>query len=231
MILSVLKFVAVPGSLPFLVLCLILGTALHYLWPRHRRWWRRGLFTIGVAYLILSLPVVANALSNRLTGGAPAGAGLARLDALIVFDGDNRRGRVAETLRVLQTSPAIDVWVLGDDWMLTPLGSAGIAPAKLHYDADTPTTRDQTAWVARFVAAAPQRSVGVIASRLQAPRIDALFKASNLAVTLLPSPLDAEPPTSGIRLFLPSYIGLRTSRDAIYELVAIPYYRWEGWID
>jgi hypothetical protein len=31
-------------------------------------------------------------------------------------------------------------------------------------------------------------------------------------------------------VFVPTYYALRVSRDAIYEHVALRYYRWHGWI-
>jgi hypothetical protein len=71
----------------------------------------------------------------------------------------------------------------------------------------------------------------VVASRLQAPRVWALARAMGLGILVMPSPVDDEPAASGLRAFVPSYLALRVSRDAIYEHVALAYYRWQGWID
>jgi hypothetical protein len=76
----------------------------------------------------------------------------------------------------------------------------------------------------------PHAHTAVIASRLQAARVDALIRTARLPVTLLSSPVDEEPPVSGAARFVPSYIALRMSRDAIYEHAALVYYRWRGWI-
>jgi hypothetical protein len=62
------------------------------------------------------------------------------------------------------------------------------------------------------------------------PRIRALTATRGLDLTLLSSPLDDEPAMEGWGRFRPSYVALRTSRDAIYEHVALVYYRWRGWI-
>jgi hypothetical protein len=91
-------------------------------------------------------------------------------------------------------------------------------------------TREQVAWVARFFAAHPNTRAALVASRLQMPRIAALVFAARLPIVLAPSPIDDEPPMSGWRRWVPTYIALRVSRDAIYEHVALRYYWWKGWI-
>jgi hypothetical protein len=53
----------------------------------------------------------------------------------------------------------------------------------------------------------------------------ALIRSRNCPVALLPSAVDAEPPTAGTDRFVPSYLALRLSRDAIYEHAALVYYR------
>jgi hypothetical protein len=47
---------------------------------------------------------------------------------------------------------------------------------------------------------------------------------------LLPSPVDHEPAHQGWKLWLPSFAALRVSREALYELAALEYYRLRGWI-
>ena len=93
-------------------------------------------------------------------------------------------------------------------------------------------TREQVAWVERFVAGAgvgASRSAMVV-SRLQVPRVAALAARSGVHMPLLASPLDREPATTGSWRLIPSYGALCASRDAIYELAALRYYRWRGWI-
>jgi hypothetical protein len=63
------------------------------------------------------------------------------------------------------------------------------------------------------------------------PRIAALARSAGVAPLLLPSPIDDEPPAVGVWRFVPTYIGLRTSRDAMYEHAALVYYRNKGWIN
>ena len=225
---ALFKFLAVPGSLPFLVLNLAIGAALARFTRRFRRIGRLWIATTCLLYVVLALPVVANAIIDPLPAAVATGAD-ERVDLLVVFDGDNRRGRVATACRAA-SGQAIDVRVLGETWMLDPLLACGIARDRLAIDEQVATTRDQLDWVARVRGERPASRIVVIASRLQAPRIRALAAARHLDVRLLASPIDAEPPASGWRRFVPSYIALRASRDAIYEHAALAYYRYRGWI-
>jgi hypothetical protein len=70
----------------------------------------------------------------------------------------------------------------------------------------------------------------IVVSRLQMPRVAAMARAAGLDIILVPSPMDVEPPVKGLRYFLPSLAALTLSRDALYELAALPYYRWRGWL-
>ena len=221
------KFLAVPGSLPFLAVNLAIGAALAR-WTRFRRIGRVWIAATCLLYIVLALPVVATAIIDPLPSADAVGRH-DRLDLLVVFDGDNRRGRVATACRAA-AGTATDVRVLGEPWMLDPLRLCGIAPDRLAIDEQVATTRDQMDWVARVRGERPASRIAVIASRLQMPRIRALAAARHLDVQLLAAPIDAEPPTTGWRRFVPSYIALRASRDAIYEHVALAYYRYRGWI-
>ena len=92
------------------------------------------------------------------------------------------------------------------------------------------TTREQMVQV-RDIANRASGHTAVIASRLQAPRVSALARAQNIVVTVLPSAIDSEPPTTGFARFVPAYIALRVSRDATYEHLALTYYRVRHWIE
>ena len=100
---------------------------------------------------------------------------------------------------------------------------------RLRLETDATTTREQIAQLARIVEAGPGRPA-LVASRLQMARVAALVRVAGLEVTLISSPIDDEPPTSGLQRFVPMYIALRVSRDALYEHVALAYYAWRGWI-
>lgn len=228
--LSVLKYFAVPGSLSFLACCVAFGLGLIYVWPR-RRLGRTFLLAVGVVYIVLALPFVANAIAERLpryesVDLQPSGT----IDALVVFDGDNRRGRVRAAVAAYKATPARRVVVLGGAWMIDPIVEGGVPRDRMTRDGGTATTRDQIAWVRRFAGNSPEGRIAVVASRLQMPRVARLIAAARVPAVLIASPIDTEPPAAGWQAFLPRYTALRVSRDAIYENVALAYYRWRGWL-
>lgn len=226
-----LKSLGPPGSIPFLLVASAIGLALLFLRPQAKRVARVWLASVFGLYGVLSVPVVANGIAGRLPSVPPQpGFQEARLDTLIVFDGDNRRGRVNESKRLFDLTHPTRVWLLGNPWMLDALWRSGVPYNDIRLDADPPNTLGQITWVARFVEAHPRARAALVASRLQMPRVAALTAAANLSIVLAPSPIDTEPTTSGWTRWVPSYYALRVSRDALYEHVAIRYYRWRGWI-
>jgi uncharacterized SAM-binding protein YcdF (DUF218 family) len=228
---SILKSAFTPGSRSFLIVCLAVWPVLRYVWPRSPRCAGGWLLTIAGTYLVLGLPWVANALADRLTRPRPDElASLRAVDTLVVLDGDNRVGRVRQAERVYAVARPGAVRVLGAVWVATALAKVGIPQNRIVQDASAATTRDQMAWVQRLLAQRPADRTALIASRLQMPRVVALAKAAGLQLTLVPSPIDTEPPTTGVWLFVPTYLALRVSRDALYEHAALAYYTWRGWI-
>jgi uncharacterized SAM-binding protein YcdF (DUF218 family) len=230
-LLSVLKPIDAPGSTQFLLLCLLAGLTLGF-WPRHRRLARRWMVTVVAVYIVLALPITARAIA----GARPATSRIAAdaagpLAALIVFDGDNRRGRITAAATAFWYSHPAVIWVVGGDadWLYDKMPDAGIPPAVRRLDSGPRNTRDQIAWVSRYVSANAGRAA-VISSRLQLPRIAGLFREAGLDVPLIAAPIDTEPPVAGWQLFVPRYIALRVSRDALYEHMALAYYRHNGWL-
>jgi uncharacterized SAM-binding protein YcdF (DUF218 family) len=233
-LLSWLKPIDAPGSLPFLWLSIGLGLFLMFVWPRNRKWAVRWLGAIGVLYVILSLPLTAWTIGKALPGTqrvehAPE---TGPLDNLIVFDGDNRRGRVNLAREAFRHAQSPEVWVLGvqSDWIQKELREAGVPWNSVHIDTSTGTTRAQVLWVAKRRRDQPYLRLAVIASRLQVPRTEGLARAAGLDVPILGAPTDREPPTDGLQLLVPQYRALRVSRDGLYEHAALRYYAWKGWI-
>jgi len=210
--------------------CFVLGIALLF-FRRTRRPASYCLLLVTGTYVVFGLPVVANAIA----GGLPSAPRLHRedepIDTLVVFDGDNRRGRLAVTLQVLKARPPKSLWIVGDEWLVEELQHAGYPRTTFGQNRIATNTREQMDWVRRFLTENPERAVAIVVSRLQAPRVASLADKLRLSVTLLPSPIDDEPPTAGWRAWAPSYVGFRASRDAIYEHVALWHYRRNGWID
>jgi uncharacterized SAM-binding protein YcdF (DUF218 family) len=230
--LPVLKFIDAPGSIGFFLLWTVLGVLAMYFWPRTRRLKWLWMATIAAAYVLLGTPVVASTIVWLLPAVPLAQLhDSRRIDTLVVFDGDNRRGRVQVAASTFAADAPSAVVVLGiEEWLVTALVDAGIPAGRVRHDNSTETTRDQIAALKEICARSPEARVAVIASRLQAPRVDALIRTAGLQVVLLSGPVDDEPPVAGPGRFIPDYLALRMSRDALYEHAALAYYRWRGWI-
>jgi len=226
---SLLKALGSSVSLlSILAVWVLIGMAL-FVWPRTRRFARRWLLFVTGVYLVFGLPVVANAIVSALPDVKPRPP-TAPVRLLVVLDGDNRRGRLNEVIRVLETDRPDIAWILGEVWFLDELEAAGFPRGRFHHETATSNTREQMAWVAEFAARHPGIETTLVASVLQVPRILELSQSAGLGIALVASPLDEEPAAGGWRAWLPSFVALRTSRDAIYEHVALWYYRWHGWI-
>jgi hypothetical protein len=229
-VLDVLKFVNAPGSLTLLALCLLVGVTFLYVWPRSRRLAKRWLLAVTGVYLVLGLPITANTIVNSLPPVPREPHDDEPGHTLILFDGDNRRGRLETTLAEMRRDRPGKLWVLADEWLVEGLIRGGYPRGTFGHDSECPNTRAQVEWVRSYATRHPGTGLTVIASRLQLPRIAALFDTAGLPVRLVASPIDVEPPTRGWRTLVPSYYALRASRDALYEHAALRYYRWQGWI-
>lgn len=228
---TVLKAIGAPGAVPFVACCVLIGIVVAFVWPRNRRLARTWLWFVVIAHTILALPVVANAIAAGLpTVEVSTPGALQNLDTVFVFDGDNRRGRVRSATEAAFASPRAAIVVLGGhDWFTDQLAAAGVAPARISHDYKPADTRQQIAALQRRIAPASGQTA-LVASRLQMPRVAALMRDAGVSSVLVASPIDTEPPTSGWRIFVPSYYALRVSRDAIYEYAALEYYARKGWI-
>jgi uncharacterized SAM-binding protein YcdF (DUF218 family) len=227
---AALKLVGAPGSYGFLVLCSTFGLFLIHVWPRHPILGRAWLFAVISAYLVLATPVAALHIADALTQYRPAPE-LTRLpiaDVVVTFGGDNVRGRARETLRAFAAWPSARIVLFGDDWLLDQLLAGGIPAGQITHDPRPPNTLEQMAALRDYVRTHPHEATAVVASRLQMPRIAAIADTMQLHITLLPSPADVEPLRAAPDGWVPKYIALRISRDAIYEYAALIYYRWKG---
>jgi hypothetical protein len=227
---GIVKATIGPASIPFLVLCTVIGLLVIYVWPKRRALGRAWLTAVYASYLVLGVPVVAQAIAGSLSAYRPLTdrSALDGIQSLIVLDGDNRRGRADEALKIWAAASPGQVVVSGEEWLIDKLTEAGVPRQRIRHESAAQNTREQIDWMKGFLAG--QSSSAVIASRLQMPRVAALARASALTPALAPSPVDVEPPTTGAWRFVPSYFALRLSRDAIYEHAALVYYEWRGWI-
>jgi len=119
---------------------------------------------------------------------------------------------------------------MGDGTLIEEMSAGGVPRNRIFHNSFLETTRDQITSLASLMTRRPAWRIAVIVSRLQAPRMARLLEKSHLAVSLIESPADVEPATTGAVAFVPTYYALRISRDALYEHAALQYYRWHGWI-
>lgn len=228
---SLLKAIGGPGSLGFLVVGTAMGLILVYVSTRTRRWGRYSLVALFVSYLGLSLPFVAHAIAGLLSGSRPDATPTAsQVDELFVLDGDNRKARAVTAGKIFAASEPKIVWILGADELRDAVLASGVPRDRTAWDGTTLSTYDQMVWVQGHLTRPGSGRKALVASRLQMPRIAALARAGAMDLLLIPSPMDDEPRTSGLRLLLPSLAALTVSRDALYEIAALAYYRWRGWI-
>jgi hypothetical protein len=224
---NILKAIGPPGSLRFLLLGLAVGLALSYLWPRRRRLGLAWLMAMLAGYLLLSWPPVAQGLVGGLPAVVPTALErVGPLDVLVVFDGDNRRGRVRAVDAVIATSSPASVHVVGSRLILNDMPD-GLLERASHHPATN--TREQVQWLQRLADRQRPERIGVVVSRIQAPRTSALIVKAVPGVRVIAAPLDAEVTATGLGRILPSYAALCVSRDALYEHAALLYYRWRGW--
>jgi uncharacterized SAM-binding protein YcdF (DUF218 family) len=212
-----------------LVFALLVWLVTKHVWPKSRRFARVYLAAILIAYVTLSVPWVASSLADALEP-LPTHWEETTFDVLVVLDGDNRAGRSHEAMRAWKHARLQPVYVLGEDLFLEDLIAAGFSRDQLRLVVNFRTTRDQIGWLRRRAAEQPSDRVGLVVSRVHRPRVEALAKAAHLEVTMLSAPLDAEPARSGIWRYVPGYAAMCVSHDALYEHVALMYYRWRGWI-
>ena len=224
---TLLKAIGPPGSLRFLLLAVTIGLIISYLWPRRRRLGQAWMVAVVGGYAVLGWPPVAQAILDGLPTSVPAVVGnLETLDVLVVFDGDNRRGRVRAAEQVVAALSPPAIHVVGSRLIYRDM-PAPLRGRLVHHPAGN--TREQVEWVHHLVSAGPARRIGIVVSRIQAPRTRALTARAVPGVHVIASPLDAELPVTGLRRILPSYAALCVSRDALYEHAALSYYRWRGW--
>lgn len=232
-LLEAVKAIDGTGSTQLVVAGLLPGLVA-FAGPRGRRWACRWLLVASAIYFLFAVPVVANTLAAPLdTTPAWAPTNEEAIDTLVIFDGDNRRGRLRATRETLARSTPKAIWILGiePDWFQRELPGEGISTNLVKYETATSTTRTQTAWVAALRRKDPATKIAVIVSRLQAARVAGLADAMQLSdVRIVSAPVNREPPTHGFWTLVPSAPAWRVSRDALYEHAALIYYRRHGWL-
>jgi uncharacterized SAM-binding protein YcdF (DUF218 family) len=231
-VLSAIKFFP-PGSIGFLIICAAIAVALMVSVRSLRRAMRGALAALALLYLLLSMPVTARGLAASLPQVGATDLTVVPPDAVMLLDGDNRRGRIRAVRAIELGSAPPPVIVLadpGDSWVVDHVLASGVPPSRVRSVTGATTTREQVALARKTMAATSWQRVAIVASVLQSPRVAALTRNWRPSPAIVSSPVDDEPSGNGLWSVVPSYIALRLSRDALYERAALMYYRWRGWI-
>jgi uncharacterized SAM-binding protein YcdF (DUF218 family) len=230
MFVSLIKTIGLPGSLGFLCFGIGIGGLL-LIWKRTRRLGRIALVAMAGGYLILSLPAVAQSIAGPGTEPAPPLASYGRLDEVFVIDGDNYQGRATTAAELAAVAKPRVVWLIGGIDLGHALLVSGVSPKLWRWPpGGALTTREQVRLIKRSVDKTRPERAAVVTSRLQAPRILALARQEQLDIVVVPAPLTNEPSRSGFRFWVPSRAALSLSEEALYERLALVYYRRNGWI-
>lgn len=224
--LTIIKTVGGPGSTGLFLLLMGLGAAVRRLSPV--AWLRRaataGMLAVGAAYVVMALPLTANALLDRLPQPAVhTDHELDQTTTLFIFDGDNRQGRAIASAALAARGHLTEAWLLGADYMIDELVLAGFPPRILREDSSATNTLEQVALVQRVMARRGGRAA-IVASRLSIPRIVDFLRDAKVDALLIGAPLDDEPVRRGLWGLVPTRGALVASRDAIYEHAALWYY-------
>jgi uncharacterized SAM-binding protein YcdF (DUF218 family) len=227
---ELIKAIGLPGSLRFLYFGVGISILL-LIWKRTRRLGRVVLFAIAGAYLVLSVPAVAHSIAGPGTEPAAPLSSYGPLDEVFVIDGDNYEARAATAVGLASAAKPQIVWFLGGVDLGHALLASGLPPQLWRWAPSAArTTRDQIRWIKGSIDRTHPQRAAVVASRLQAPRVRALARHEQVEVIVVPAPLSNEPSASGFRFWVPSRAALTLSQEALYERLALVYYRRSGWI-
>lgn len=224
-----LKSLLVPGSIAWLALMLLASGLLLASGGRLRRVGGVVLAISLAAYAVLSTPIVACALTAHLAVYGPLRQPT-HVAAVVLLDGDNPSERLTETLRLYRWLQPPWVVLSGDQFPAEDLVRGGVPRDRILVDATSETTREQALHVASLLRAHQIESSVLVASEIQMPRALGAFRAAGVEAVPSASPLDWRGPCSGAAAWLPGRDALYASKEAIYEYLALAYYRWRHWL-
>jgi uncharacterized SAM-binding protein YcdF (DUF218 family) len=221
------------ASVAFLILTLIGLLLLAVAWPGGRRRIAVVIALIAASCLTISLPWVARHLARPLyrferitTVEQARGA-----STIVLLHGDNLELRIAETLQLYELlSPRLVLVVApGPDVRDTLIESDAIPYDRIEWAYHSFTTREQALELAGVLRTKGIHRVVLIASPLHMLRALAACRKAGVdaepAVTVAP---DASLP-GGAWSFVPRREAAGVSYDALYEHVALRWYRLKGW--
>jgi uncharacterized SAM-binding protein YcdF (DUF218 family) len=226
-VIDVLKFLATGTTRLFVVVAAV-GAILLWAGGGYRRLGALITTLMIGSYVVLSLPWTADRLSGELTRfDRLRDPGQAQGADLLVLGGDREDERILEALRLDRLLHPRRIFVSGNMGLRELLVEAGVRPDRIILETNGKTTREQAIDVADMLQAFGTKRVVLVASVVHMPRALAAFRA--VGVDAIPS-VSASWPIDGLARFWPAANARRLSRDAIYELAALRYYRRRGWL-
>lgn len=256
MIPFILKNTLVPGSIPFLIIALVVGTLLLYRQKNGGRAGRLFLSALALAYWVLSTPVTAVALirlscpdyppvdTREQARGATAivvlGAGQDTYRSRGgVFDVGSpeysrRMLEAARVYRLLDPQWVVVTGGLGSErrneaqLMSEGLQSLGIPEDRIIEEPKSTNTRDHTFYVPLLLRAHQVEQFVLVTSRQHMARSLRAFR--KVGLDPVPSSPEFFEKQGGLEDFLPSKGALSTSEELIYDDAAMVYYWFRGWI-
>ena len=232
MIWDLIKVWVGPGSLTFLMVLLGVGVWLRRV-TRARTLAGILIAVLLAAYLVLSLPWTAGHLARALQGSNQAllqFEGVPRPLCIVVFGGDHADARIRETVRLNRALHPQLVILSGDADFFEALVGAGVPAERIVWDAKSRTTRAQAVNLGPLLKRHSVSHFVLVASPIHMRRALGAVRAAGLN----PIPSISEVPRdwtpSGLASLVPQWEPLRLSEQALYEYLALWYYRARGWL-
>ena len=252
-----LKFLLTPGSLGLLALAMLIGLAARRAGGRLAR---AGTVWIAVwigAYVVLSMPAVADRLVMSLASVPPFEEGSAHAGAaVIVLGGGAERYTLGDekvylmnagaTLRVLEAArvyrlldaPVVIVSGMSErhgrlpevEAMREALIRSGVPAERVVAEADSLNTRGSAVAAGALLRARGLSKAVLVTSATHIPRAMRAFQAAGVAVIAAPAPVPGSRRRRGWRAWVPSLRSLDVSESCLYERAGSLYYQLRGWI-
>lgn len=258
MIPAIFKDIFVPGSIPFLILALVVGTLLLY---RKRDGGSIGRFLITVivlTYWIFSTPATAVPLIRALTPDYPpveahdVSKGITAIVVLgAAMDIHRSRGDVYEAstredgLRILEAARVFRLldnpWVIVSDGfgtrrkteaarMADELVARGVRADRIIPDEKSLNTHDHGEYVPQILR---QHQIGrfvLVTSRQHMPRALRVFRKAGTDPIPSSPEIYVRVPQEPLSIWVPSRAALNASEQLCYEGGALVYYWLRGWL-
>lgn len=256
MILSELKQLFVPGSIRFLILCLIPGALLLFRRKDGARAVRLWMASVAVAYWVLSTPVTALALIDLFTPAIQpimSKADARRATAIVVlgagvnvhrsrgesYGAPTREGslRVLEAARLYHVLGGVPIIATGGKGtsrypaaalMARQLEQLGVPADSIISEEQSENTHDHAVFVPPLLKRHGLDQFVLVTSQQHIARALGAFRK----VGLDPVPSTPEvfvPSGAWIERYLPSPVALAASEGLMYDLLGRVYYKARGW--